>query len=68
MIPERENQYIEFKEESGLFHYDTVEVAAAQKSQLNFSDIADYFTRYELAFADESEEERERLLRASDQL
>ena len=41
MIPERENQYIEFKQESGLFHYDTVEVAAAQKSQLNFSDIAD---------------------------
>jgi len=41
MIPERENQYIEFKEESGLFHYDAVEVAAAQKSQLNFSDIAD---------------------------
>lgn len=53
---------------SGLFHYDTVEVAAAQKSQLNFSDIADYFTRYELAFADESEAERERLLRASDVL
>ncbi|MEI6394288.1 MAG: ATP-binding protein [Verrucomicrobiota bacterium] len=53
---------------SGLFHYDTVEVAAAQKSQLNLSDIADYFTRYELAFANESEAERERLLRASDVL
>jgi len=53
---------------AGLFHYDTVEVAAAQKSQLNLSDIADYFTRYELAFADESEAERDRLLRASDVL
>lgn len=53
---------------SGLFHYDIVEVATAQKAQLNFSDIADYFIRYELAFAQESEMERDRLLRASDVL
>lgn len=53
---------------SGLFHYDTVEVTSAQKSQLNLSEVADYFSRYELAFADESEPERDRLLRASDVL
>lgn len=53
---------------SGLFHYDTVEVAAATHSQLNLSDLDDYFTRYELAFARETDTERERLLRASDVL
>ena len=51
---------------AGLFHYDAVELASAGRNLLNLSAIADYFTRYELAFADQSELERDRLMRATD--
>lgn len=51
---------------AGLFHYDSVEVAASGRNLLNLSAIADYFSRYELAFADQPEGERDRLMRATD--
>lgn len=53
---------------SGLFHYDLVELSQAERNQLNLSAVAEYFTRYELAFAKESEAERDRLMRATDVL
>ena len=51
---------------SGLFHYDLVEISQASMSQLDFSAIADYFSRYQINFANESEEEKIRILTASD--
>jgi len=51
---------------AGLFHYDLVELSQVSLNQLNLSAVADYFARYELAFARESEAERERLMRATD--
>ena len=53
---------------SGLFHYDLVEISDATFSQLDLSAIADYFSRYQISFADESEAEKIRLLKASDVL
>ncbi|MCP4695503.1 MAG: transcriptional regulator [Gammaproteobacteria bacterium] len=51
---------------SGLFHYDQVELNNARENDLNLSDISDYFERYQFAFSAESEDEKRRLLRASD--
>ena len=51
---------------SGLFHYDLVEVNGATVSQLDFSAISDYFSRYQISFANETEDEKIRLLTASD--
>ncbi len=51
---------------SGLFHYDLVELGTAVREQLNFSELADYFRQYEVSFERESEDEKTRLLRASD--
>ncbi|MCD4721406.1 MAG: putative DNA binding domain-containing protein [Desulfobacula sp.] len=53
---------------SGLFHYDLVEISGAGISQLDFSAIADYFSRYQISFASETEDEKIRLLTASDVL
>lgn len=51
---------------SGLFHYDLIEIDQAVFSQLNLSEIADYFDRYQISFTQESEEEKQRLIRVSD--
>jgi ATP-dependent DNA helicase RecG len=51
---------------AGLFHYDIVEVGGAQLKHLNQSTIADYFSRFHIDFLQESEEERQRLISASD--
>ena len=51
---------------SGLFHYDLVEVSGAQQRHLNQSAICDYFSTYQIDYLQESEEERERLMCASD--
>ena len=51
---------------AGLFHYDIVEVGGAQLKHLNLNAISDYFTRYHIDFLQESEEERQRLISASD--
>lgn len=53
---------------SGLFHYDLVEIDGTGISQLDFSAIADYFSRYQISFAHETEDEKIRLLTASDVL
>jgi ATP-dependent DNA helicase RecG len=51
---------------SGLFHYDIVEAAGSQLKDLNQSAIADYFSRYKIDYIHEDENERLRLLWASD--
>ncbi|PID48898.1 MAG: transcriptional regulator [Proteobacteria bacterium] len=51
---------------AGLFHYDLVEVGGAQLKHLNQSAIGDYFSRYRIDFLNEEEEERNRLISASD--
>lgn len=51
---------------AGLFHYDIVEVGGAQLKHLNLNAIADYFNRYHIDFLQENEEERLRLISASD--
>ena len=43
-----------------------VEIAGAGISQLDFSAISDYFSRYQISFASENEDEKIRLLTASD--
>ncbi|RKZ50432.1 MAG: transcriptional regulator [Candidatus Parabeggiatoa sp. nov. 3] len=53
---------------SGLFHYDIIELQLASESDLNYSEISDYFTRYQIEFTTESESEKRRLLQASDVL
>ncbi|HIE00220.1 MAG TPA: transcriptional regulator [Thiotrichaceae bacterium] len=53
---------------SGLFHYDIIELQLASESDLNYSEISDYFTRYQIDFTTESESEKRRLLQASDVL
>ena len=53
---------------SGLFHYDLVEIEQASLAHLNLSEISAYFDRYRISFIDEGEDERERLLLASDML
>ncbi len=51
---------------AGLFHYDIVEVGGAELKHLNQTAIADFFTRYQIDFIQENEEERLRLISASD--
>ena len=51
---------------AGLFHYDMVEVGGSELKHLNQSAIADFFSRYQFNFLQESEEERLRLISASD--
>ena len=51
---------------SGLFHYDLIELETASERDLNYSEIADYFTRYQINFTEESEDEKRRLIQASD--
>jgi ATP-dependent DNA helicase RecG len=51
---------------AGLFHYDIVEVGGAQLKHLNQSAITDYFSCYHIDYLSEDEEERQRLLAASD--
>lgn len=51
---------------SGLFHYDIVAAAGSELKTLNQSAIDDYFSRYKIDYAQESEDERLRLLWASD--
>lgn len=51
---------------AGLFHYDIVEVGGAQLKHLNQFAINEYFSRYHIDYVNESEEERQRLLSASD--
>ena len=51
---------------AGLFHYDSVEVQSAGIGEINFSDVADYFARYEFGFREENDEEKTRLMKAAD--
>jgi ATP-dependent DNA helicase RecG len=51
---------------SGLFHYDLIELTTASDTDLNYSEIADYFTRYHIDFTEENESEKRRLIQASD--
>jgi ATP-dependent DNA helicase RecG len=51
---------------SGLFHYDLIELESVSEINLNYSEIADYFTRYQIHFTEESESEKRRLIQASD--
>lgn len=53
---------------SGLFHYDRVEIDGTSVSHLDFSAITDYFSNYQISFATESDDEKIRLLTASDVL
>tara|TARA_B100001013_G_C24596097_1_gene436807 strand:+ start:240 stop:1355 length:1116 start_codon:yes stop_codon:yes gene_type:complete len=51
---------------SGLFHYDLVDVSGAQLQHLNQASITEYFSRYNIDYLVENEQERNRLLWASD--
>jgi len=51
---------------SGALHYDLVEVERASMRDLDIGRIGDYFTRYRIAFFDEPEEERVRLMAGTD--
>jgi len=51
---------------SGLFHYDLVSVDRAKLTDLDISQITNYFTRHQISFLDETEDERSRLMTASD--
>ncbi len=51
---------------SGAFHYDLTEVNRTQITDLDVGQIGQYFTRYQVSFFDESEEERRRLLTCAD--
>lgn len=51
---------------SGLFHYDLIELNSSSERELNYSEIADYFTRYQIHFTEESEPEKRRLIQTSD--
>jgi ATP-dependent DNA helicase RecG len=55
-------------ERSGAIHYDLVEVERATAQDLDLSQIGAYFTRYNLSFFSEPEEERLRLMAATDLL
>lgn len=55
-------------ERSGAIHYDLVEVERATVQDLDLSQIGAYFTRYNLSFFSEPEEERLRLMAATDLL
>ncbi len=51
---------------SGAFHYDITEVQKATLQDLDLGRIGDYFTRYQISFFKESENERIRLMTHSD--
>lgn len=53
-------------EASGVLHYDIVELDRAKISDLDVGQISEYFTRYQISFSDEPEEERHRLMRNTD--
>ena len=53
---------------SGLFHYDRVEIDGTGANNLDFSAITNYFSNYQISFATESDDEKIRLLSASDVL
>ena len=53
-------------EASGALHYDLVELDKARINDLDMGQIAEYFTRYQISFLDESDEERQRLMRNTD--
>ncbi len=53
---------------SGAIHYDTTEVDRARLTDLDFSQIGEYFTRYHLSFSDKPQEERIRLMTHTDLL
>ncbi|MEW6218711.1 MAG: RNA-binding domain-containing protein [Thermodesulfobacteriota bacterium] len=51
---------------SGLFHYDLVELGQATEAHLDLSAVDAFFHRYDFRFSGEKEEEKRRLLAASD--
>lgn len=51
---------------SGAIHYDLVEVDRAALTDLDMSQIAEYFSRYHITFVEETEEEKRRLMTHSD--
>ena len=59
-------ELIRLFQSSGLFHYDLIEISGTGMSHLDISAISDYFERYQISFSGESEEEKLRLLKASD--
>lgn len=53
-------------QQSGLFHYDSVGIEKTSIADLNLTKIDNYFSRYQIDFKNESEEERLRLLSNTD--
>lgn len=53
---------------SGAFHYDLVELDRATQRDLDWGQIGQYFSRYQLSFFDEPESERVRLATQTDLL
>jgi ATP-dependent DNA helicase RecG len=53
---------------AGFFHYDLVELEGASPAEIDPGAVSGYFERYEFSFRAESEEEKKRLMRASDVL
>lgn len=51
---------------SGLFHFDLIELSNSTPKHLNYSEIADYFNHYQINFLEETEEEKNKILQASD--
>ncbi len=51
---------------SGFFHYDLVPLDQAKTAHLDYSAIEGYFSRYQISFNGESEDEKARLLAAGD--
>lgn len=51
---------------SGSLHYDFIAINKISKNHLSYADIAHYFQRYHFDFATETEDEKDRLLQASD--
>lgn len=55
-------------QQSGVFHYDLIGVPQTGIKDLNLAEIDNYFMRYNVAFSEESEQERVRLLKNTDVL
>ncbi|QEN05661.1 transcriptional regulator [Thiospirochaeta perfilievii] len=55
-------------QQSGMFHYDLLPVENTTINSLNSSYLSDYFTKYNIDYTDESDDERKKLLINTDVL
>lgn len=53
-------------QQSGVFHYDLISVENTSIGSLNSSGLSDYFSKYNIDYIDESENERQNLLNNTD--